>query len=125
MRASVQFPMLVAAASCAACVASIASPDLTPQGSSVRVYPSHAEVPSGCTELGRLEIIDGNTESSKGYMYQGTRDRALIRLRNASAARGGNAVVIDDEGDVLMVDGPEVGEYYIAGQALQCDARSN
>lgn len=121
MRASIpQHMLLVASVSAVGCIAPLSAPTLTPLAEAVRVYPSEGDIPPNCESLGRLSVVDGNIESSKGYMYQGTRDRALVRIRNEAAAHGGNAVVIEDEGPVLMVDGPEVGQYYINGRALKC-----
>ena len=116
-RVSVGFGATIIASGC---VAPYDVPSLTQRAASVIIYTAGTAVPPECQEVGSVSVVDGNIESSKGYMYQGTRDRALTRLRNQAAAKGGNGVVIDDEGDVVIVDGPEVGKYYMNGRALQC-----
>ena len=103
----------------AGCVVPFDMPSLTRRAESVTVYSLAEAVPTDCTDLGAVDVVDGNWEYSKGYIYDGTRDRALIRLRNEVASKQGNSVVIGEEGELVELDGP--GHWYhINGRVLKC-----
>lgn len=101
------------------CIVPYDKPTLTPRGTTVSVLEKDAPVPPACEPRGAVRATDGNNEPGE-LMYDGTRDRALIWLRNAAARRGANAVAITDDEFLVVVDGPGYRLYYVEAQALRC-----
>ena len=84
----------------------------------VIVFEQDATPPAGCSRIGTIKARDGYTGSAWDFK-DGSRAKALERLRRSAAARGGTAVLIREEGGVLCLHcyGSVVE---IVGDVLKC-----
>ena len=73
-------------------------------GMVVNVLQSTADLHRQCASLGRLSESDGQAEG-RGR-YNGTEDRALLRLRNDARRVGANVLVVLDKRDLKNRDIP-------------------
>ena len=77
---------------------------LLPNAEDVNVLQSTADLYRQCASLGRLSESDGQAEG-RGR-YNGTEDRALLRLRNDARRVGANVLVVLDKRDLKNRDIP-------------------
>ena len=102
MQSCVIVVTLVAAAT-SACVASALHSELTRSGEAILVYTDESAVPARCRRLQEVVVIDGNQDRSKGrFVYDGTYERALVRLKNQVASASGDAVLIVSTGPLYV-----------------------
>ena len=81
---------------------------LTAKGKSVK-YVTKSEAPSNCKEIGEVEI---------GFPKAVSTSDAKVMLRNETAEKGGNFLVID----TIEVHYNDSGKYYEAGgRAYKCE----
>jgi hypothetical protein len=84
------------------------SSSLTAKGKSVK-YATKSEAPSNCKEIGEVEI---------GFPKAISASDAKVKLRNETAEKGGNFLVID----TIEVNYNNSGKYYEgSGRAYICE----
>jgi hypothetical protein len=84
----------------AACATSHAA-RIPPQA--VIVFEKDAGPPANCSRIGNIKARDGYIGSPWDFK-EGSRARALDRLRRTAASKGGTAVLIRDEPELICVD---------------------
>jgi hypothetical protein len=105
-----------------ACVGTTPRPELTPLAEAVVVYDDVAGLPSTCRMLKEVVVTDGNVDYGHGLVYDGSYERALIRLKNRVGSERGDAVlIIHDDAQWVCVDCDEGSVVRIRGQVLRCD----
>jgi len=67
---------------------------LTPGGRNVRVVYDQRDVAADCRAVGQMSAEDGITEGP-GH-YDGTEERAVLKLRNSAADAGANLILFSD-----------------------------
>ena len=91
------WPALFSLMGLASCTSVPPAIPMLPKAESVKVLQPTPDIPRQCTSLGRLSESDGQAEGSG--RYNGTDQRALLRLKNDAASQGANVIVLLDMHD--------------------------
>jgi hypothetical protein len=113
--------ILVVITSCSCLDRSLPGFDVSADSLLVVLYDESQTMPRDCTVLGAVTAEDGMMGSAR-WSYDGTRERAIAKIKDAASRMGGNAVKLDGNPklDYIGLDGARGSIMVLSGTALKC-----
>lgn len=102
------------------CVAAAPALHATPDPPIPYIF-DRSEIPSECWSRGRIYAVDGHAGADR-FTYEGTKERALLRLQGEAWSRGADFILRfpDLDSGFVLLDCCRGSEVRVEGEAFKC-----